>query len=647
MQYRPKYILTLLLLALPIIGFSQYYLWDNKPKPKQIPDSLKKESAVIVLEKRHIQYLPDAKNDEISVFRTVHRRVKVLDDKGVEGFNTTTIGSAPGTEVSNLKARTIKADGTLITLQQEQIKTNKDEFGQNQFHIAFEALEPGDEVEMVYTEKRPFQVFGMEVMQFAVPIMEASFSLESPDFLAFETKGYNQFPNATDSIIGKWHSYTATDYNIAVLEEEPYSDLKPNMKRIEYKVSYTGESQARRYTWNDLADRMLDIYYTFNDKELQALSKWLQPLQLQSKNAEEKVIAIEEFIKKEIVFDPSLRQEEFENILHILNKKTTGETGLIKLFTAAFKVAEVKHELGITSNRFEFPLDEKFENWNRTDFYLFYFANSDKYLSPTAITMRYPTVPSVVRGNKAIFCNATAAYANGELASVRSIPTTTLKESTHGLNATISFDPSTMDPLIVLNQSYKGYAAVGLREAALYTPKDREKELILNLTAGIAEQAEHIQSYAFANEGLQHYTDNKPLELNTTIIATHLMESAGGKWLFKVGDVLGPQAQLYDEKKRTLPISMPYAHSLVREISVQIPQGYKIANPEAVKFNITDKAKESGFESDYKLSKTEMTIHINEYYSKDSLPIDDYESFRKVINAAADFNKVTLVLEKE
>ncbi|MEZ4905015.1 MAG: hypothetical protein R2822_26315 [Spirosomataceae bacterium] len=38
---------------------------------------------------------------------------------------------------------------------------------------------------------------------------------------------------------------------------------------------------------------------------------------------------------------------------------------------------------------------------------------------------------------------------------------------------------------------------------------------------------------------------------------------------------------------------------------------------------------------------------IDEYYKETLLPLAIYDTFQKIINAAADFNKVTLVLEKK
>jgi len=50
-------------------------------------------------------------------------------------------------------------------------------------------------------------------------------------------------------------------------------------------------------------------------------------------------------------------------------------------------------------------------------------------------------------------------------------------------------------------------------------------------------------------------------------------------------------------------------------------------------------------EPDYE-SGIKILQKINEYYNTLFLPKSDYEDFKNVINAAADFNKVVLVFEK-
>jgi hypothetical protein len=63
--------------------------------------------------------------------------------------------------------------------------------------------------------------------------------------------------------------------------------------------------------------------------------------------------------------------------------------------------------------------------------------------------------------------------------------------------------------------------------------------------------------------------------------------------------------------------------------------------------NITTDDKSMGFISTYKMEGDKLVVVVDEYYNVTKLPMSAYEPFRKVINAAADFNKIKLVLEKK
>jgi hypothetical protein len=53
------------------------------------------------------------------------------------------------------------------------------------------------------------------------------------------------------------------------------------------------------------------------------------------------------------------------------------------------------------------------------------------------------------------------------------------------------------------------------------------------------------------------------------------------------------------------------------------------------------------FTSSYKLEGNVVKISVSEYYTNIVYPLSIFEDFRKVINAAADFNKIALVFEKK
>ena len=112
--------------------------------------------------------------------------------------------------------------------------------------------------------------------------------------------------------------------------------------------------------------------------------------------------------------------------------------------------------------------------------------------------------------------------------------------------------------------------------------------------------------------------------------------------------MIGPQSELYSENKRKLEIENNFNRQYNRTISFKIPAGYAIKNPEALKMDVNclrDKDKIFAFASDYAIQGDKLTIKVHETYDSINHPAAGYEDFRKVINAAADFNKITLILE--
>lgn len=626
--------------------------WEEKPQVHTVPDSFKKQSAVFVLLQRQMEYR--AESGSVYVYRTIHHIIKPLDDPGLEAFNKFSIPIGANREITSIMARTIQPGGKVIELGRDKIRRTKNEEGQEEYLFAMEGVSKGAEVEVLYTEKRPMALFGTEHLQFNLPIVKAEFRLIAPERLRFETRGYNGFPAATDTLIGKFRIYESSAENISALEDEPYSNRNASLKKLAFRLSYiegAGNDDVRQFTWNDLVRDMYSTYYEIRDKEKKVVNKYLSSIGVREDMSDaQKIRTIEEAMKSGISMSETLDGDDYEEFETILKKKVTTERGFAKLLIACLEQAGVDNELGLTTNRFEDPLDEQFEVWNALDLYVLYFPKLKTYMTPTAINYRYPFIPFAIRGNKAVFCKMTTlGKMKSAIAAVRTVPMLPMDQTKNDIDATIRFKGEDLEPQVDIVHSFQGYSAIGVREAFVFTTKDKEKELVSGLI-DLDDKKENITEYKVENAAFSGYNDNLPLKLTASIRASRLLEKAGNRYLFKVGEVLGPQAEMYNDENRVLPIDMQYSHSLGRRIRIEIPEGYKITNPESVRVDVRHRNKEGrevmGFVSDYKMEGNALLITINEFYEEALLPVSDYTIFRKVINAAADFNKVVLVLQK-
>ena len=99
-----------------------------------------------------------------------------------------------------------------------------------------------------------------------------------------------------------------------------------------------------------------------------------------------------------------------------------------------------------------------------------------------------------------------------------------------------------------------------------------------------------------------------------------------------------------------LPVDVPYPHYYYRTYDFLVPDGYEIQNPDDFRLHYVcgdpnnptaywDSAMEY---NDGKYKATNI-----EYYSTLTYPLSDFEAYRKVVNAAADYNKIVIAIGKK
>jgi hypothetical protein len=233
------------------------------------------------------------------------------------------------------------------------------------------------------------------------------------------------------------------------------------------------------------------------------------------------------------------------------------------------------------------------------------------------------------------------------MADMRMIPMAGYQESYSNLEARIVIVPEKDSLLAEMKHIFGGYSSIPYRAAFNFGGAESYKEIMKEM-AKYGTNSEKVITSKVVNQDFQSQNESKPLVLELSVRADQLMEKAGQKILLKVGEIIGPQIELYQEKQRVFPIDISYPHQLLRTITVEIPKGYRVKNPEALSisqaFPSAD-APDMQFTCTYKQEGEKLVIKVTEEYRSTRYPLTDFEVFRKVINASADFNKIVLVLE--
>ena len=626
--------------------------WSDGARIHQIKAAYNGEPAVVLLNKKRIEYIDESKN-EVGEYVTLHKIIHVNDDRGIETFNKIYLGVTGSIDIVDMKARTILPGGKTIELDKKDIKDFKESDGNSYKIFALEGLEKGCEVEYYYTYKIPASYFGTQTAQSSIPILESQLEIICPQRLEFEIKPYLCQVNAKDTIVDTQRRIYASVSEAPGLEEEKYASYNVNLRRLEYKLSYNNAIRKgeRLFTWNELAKRMFNRYTSFSGKETKKVSQMVKDNDWGMLSGEEnKIMAVENLVKKNFATREDIDGADAENLEWIIKNKIASSPGIVRLYCALFQELGVNYQVVLSSDRNENFIDKDFENWNNTDSPIFYFPDEKKCLSPTRADFRYPWIFPSWGATNGLFCKGTTIgnFATA-IAEVKPVPLEDYTKSYSNVEDRIEFNKECDSLIVDMKQIFGGYNAAYYRGSYNFSSAEEQKQMLKEMVK-FGTNSEQIISSEIQNAAFEEANSNKPFIVQAKVKAGELVERAGNKILLKIGEIIGPQAELYQEKPRQLPIKIEFPHFLERKIELIIPDGFKIRNPDDLKMEQVfreDGELTMGFVSSYQLVGNRLSIKIMEEYRKTYYPLSQYEDFKRIINASADFNKIVLVMEKQ
>jgi Domain of Unknown Function with PDB structure (DUF3857) len=607
------------------------------------------ESGMMLRNDQWVEYAFDSLG-QFDCYEGVIKRLHLNDAKALEMYNKITLPVPTTDDLRYLKVRSIAKNGTIKEVGIEAVK-DIEERGRVYKIIAVEGLEVGGELEYIVLNRRSSSSFGREVLQSDIPVRGAKLKIISPSHLIFEAKVYNAPSKITIDSVNNQRVVSVEVENLRAINDEKYANIRANLVRVDYKLSYnlTRNANERLYSWKQAADTFYG--YLFNESEkntyLNAVNEFLAKNKIKNSNPEIAIKTLENTIKKSVSYRES---EDYETAADVLKNQYGSKTGLIRLYVAALNALKIPFEVAVSCPRAEAVFDKDFECWNYLDNYILYFPTTKKYLDPINVFYRYGLIPDANEGNYALFVKAPKKGEDEPQHEVRFIPFTAIAQSYDNMLAEVAFLP-TMDQIQgKFTRTMVGHTAAQLRPIfdLLKAEQDR-KNVIAEIAKSTIKPDVEFSNVVIKNTNMNTDEVNKPFVFGVDAKLRSVVEKAGKKVLFKVGELIGPQVEMYNEGPRQFDIDMGNSHSYNRVLKITIPTGYKISGGlEALKRSITDGAAnpDMGFVTNYKLEKNILTVTIDEFYKNVQLSRNVYDTFQRVINAAADFNKVTLVFEK-
>jgi len=597
----------------------------------------------------------DLRFSSMFLFTTVHKRIKLNNNQGVDDHNKMYLPVRSNEEIFKIHARAINPDGTITNFNESSIKEIEDLDGYGAYKIfAFEGVQVGSELEYFYTIKSvESEYYGTEIVQKEVPILDYGFQIIAPEDYQFSSKSYNGLDSLVlDSVSVSRQSLSLKGVFVEAFESESFSKRKALKQRLEYKLDYNEDDQGEEvYTWQKAADWYARTFYNRPSNahvktEKIAIRKILRAVgELDGLSIIQVIIRIENYLKVE--FDLNSQSNAFY-ALDIFEKKEYSKLSAVRLYTLLLSHLGIEHEIVITSNRFKKPFDGDFESYSYLNHVFLYLPGENTYLNPSSEIHRIGTVPYGLTNQEGLFVKTlVVGYSVSAFPDVKAIPGSSYKDNYDILSVKVALSDDFKVATAEMKRSTLGHCSTSIQPYLPYLSDKRKDALLKEFFNDIALDAE-VENLQTENEVIT-VDNNKPFTVSATVKLNSLVEKANEKYLFHIGDLIGPQSELYQEKERKFDISIRYNRQYQRVIEFTIPDGYEILNPEVLEEEevlMVDSQKVAQFICGVYIRDSVLTVHIDEYYAKIDIDKKYYASYRRVINAAADFNKIVLVLTK-
>lgn len=648
---KPLFFLTLLL---PLAGFAQdfafkNYTWDEKPNVV-VPDKYKNEDEAIL--ERIVKVEVAIAKGEATQYYLYSEKTYINSNDAVERNNRVYIPFGENEKVIANKLRVILKNGKVINLNDSDIKEEIDEEKSMKYnYFAVNGLEKGAVIERFYIIQEMPELDGKTMrMQDTYPMAKSSFELIYPAHLDFQMKYYNGLPEGKndDEKYADRKSVLVTDADVPGLkDDEKYSNWAANVKLVRYKLTANNASGARNmYNFNEFAGRIYERYHPELDKKQQKAIEDFAKSIPKSSDAKEQIWNIENKIKKTITYGRYF--ETKGDLAAVIKSKQANQSDLLHLYMAVLKQFGIENNIVFTSSRYRIPFDNEFQSFENLNEILVYFPATKLYVAPTEIEYRTPLFPDEWGNNNGLFIKE-KLYAGVQMgiAETAFIPLPDQTVTHDVMDITVDFTKDMDNPLITSNLTFGGYSAMNFQPIKDFIPAEEYKKILKQIAENYTLQPEY-KTLTTENDGIDN-VGKKPFIMNLSFEGKNLVQKAGDNYLFKVGQIIGSQMELYQENKRVLPVEIDHPHSYLRKIKILLPPGVTVKNPEKLamdyKTDVNGK-NEAGFVSKFSKSENALTIENTEYYNVVHYPLSIFDSYKAVINAAADFNKVVIVLSK-
>jgi len=624
-------------------------LWAESPAYITVDNGQGAENSIGINIDVKVEYVYSS-TGELQMIHTLHRRIRLLSDEAINTFNTLSVSMSDVVEIIELKARVIKPDERIVEFNKDNIREIIDPDSRDSYKIfAIDGIEKGDDLEYLIIRRMNGSNFGREYLQFEFPVLNASFELSSPENLVYAAKASNGFPQPVAGKTADGRNTLDCDTsNLEGLRSESYFYQNAARSRIDYKLEFNysrGKSNLLR--WSDAAQRIYGLMYGGIDPK--AVQKWLKTIDIHKGSPKDMAARVEDYVKSNVRIDEADRPE-YADLEFIRTRKVTDIMGAVRLYANLFRELDIKHEIVLTSERDDVKFDPEFQSWNYLKKYLIYLPDVDLYIDPEVDTYRIGCVTGELTATYGLFASLVKIgdFESGT-GKIKYIEPAPYKANYDNMFIEISTDPESGEVRLHSTRGMKGLSGGYIGRIYKNLDEQRKPELLKSVMESKASNPDYSVLKVLQSSEVDFLKDAEFL-IYSDFTTASLIETAGDKLLMNFGEIIGPQVELYNEENRERSAESDFNRWYYRRLVFRVPDGYKILNPEAADLSVSGKSEGEvvfSFVSTHAYSGDMYTVDIDEYYKKIFIEPGEFNGFRDVVNAAANFNKVVLILEKQ
>lgn len=603
-----------------------------------------------VLLKRDVVTEYADEGDLIGYYDLFHLQRYLHDVAAIEANKTIHLNTGHIMEVIRIKARSIAPDGTIHELAPSAFLARTDDReDQGGLNFAFEGLRPGSIIEyyMLTKESTNYQG-GVFHMQFGVPVLDQRYEVIVPDTWRFQFKTYNglPMPEADSSLTGSIRHHVHMHATPA-LRDEPSSFADNHRMYLIQRLDAVPSISALNISSFAPVTRNFhkNIYPELSSKTRKELAQRIKEMGISyARDTDDRIRTIDQHIRLNFALAEG-GDGALSDLDQILKTRNCNEFGLQRLYANLFREAGIEHQLVLTTSRDDAPFDPAFENHSFIKNMLFYFPEVDRYLEPRRLDLGLGFPDAMNMGTQGLFIrNVDIGGVFAGVGTVKTIAQLPAEATRHDMTVDVVFNEDASECTVKTRTELTGYYAGYAQNFYNYMNEEQRTELQHDHLAYLLDGA-HDQKVLVENAEGRSF-GAKPLVFDATVTTPMFSSQAGANVLFKVGTLIGPQMEMYADKERKLPVDEGFARRYKRTITIHIPAGMKCEDLSLLRSHKKlemDGAIQAEFISTAEERDGTIVVEVSEHYATTHVPLPHFEQWRSVVNAAADFNKATII----